>query len=71
MKNASGWNRYMETTYTEDNDEYNKHELSEIMFREVIETTAIKNSLFKIAEYTKSIFISPASFMDIKLFNGS
>lgn len=71
MKNASGWNRYMETTYTEDNDEYNRHELSEIMFREVIETTAIKNSLFKIAEYTKSIFISPASFMDIKLFNGS
>lgn len=71
MKNASGWNRYMETTYTENNDEYETHKPSTIFFKEVIKSTSMENSLFSIAEYTKSIFISPSAFMDIKLFNGN
>ena len=69
FKNEKGWNQYMTTDYIEDNDIYEQHKPSTIHFKELIQSRN-ENSLFDIAEYTKSIFISPSVFMDVKLFNG-
>ena len=70
-KNSKGWNSYMEIDYTEDNDEFNNNEPCVIKFKEIIDSKSSKTSLYNIAEYTKSINISPNAFMDIKLFNSN
>jgi hypothetical protein len=68
--NEKGWNQYMTTDYIEDLDIYRKHEKSKICFKELIKSS-MENSLFKISEFTKDMFISPSAFIDIKLFNNN
>jgi hypothetical protein len=62
--NNKGWNQYMTTEYLDDEDNYKaknpvKIDLSELFTGELID----------LINYTKSIFISPSVFIDIKLYN--
>lgn len=66
-KNDKGWNQYLTSNYVED-DEKDSGFDKPICFKELLQSKS-SSSLFDIAEYTKSIFISPETFMDIQLFN--
>jgi hypothetical protein len=68
--NDKGWNQFMQSDYAEDYDTFKKKQPSVINFTELIKSDD-SNSLFDIAEDFKRIFISPAAFMDIKLFNNN
>lgn len=57
--NAKGWSQFMTTAYTEEDT---KNVLT-IDFNELV------GDLRTVLEYDKQIFISPSTFMDIKLFN--
>lgn len=59
-KNQKGWREYISTEYI---DEGNYAE--EIQFEELLEGT----DLYEAIKYVKSTFISPAVFVDVKLFN--
>lgn len=67
-ENDKGWNQYMSTEYVADENEYKTKKPAHIHFVEAIQSqTPI--SLFEIAEEMKKIYISPAAFMDIHLYN--
>jgi hypothetical protein len=69
--NDKGWNQFMQSDYAEDYETYDKKEPSVINFKELITSDGSSDSLFDIAEEFKRIFISPAAFMEIKLFNNN
>lgn len=68
--NDKGWNQFMQSDYAEDDATYAKKIPSIINFKELLISDG-SNSLFDISEEFKKIFISPAAFMDIKLFNNN
>jgi hypothetical protein len=57
--NAKGWNQFMTTEYEDDN----------ITERLVIDFGEILGDLRKVVDHTKSMFLSPDLFVDIKLYN--
>ncbi len=69
MVNEKGWNQYLSSDYIEDEKDFDSKKPMVIKFKDILTARSSHNSLFEIAEYTKSIFISPGTFIDIKLFN--
>lgn len=71
-KNDKGWYQYLTSDYVEDEavPQCPNGFTSKIMFKELIQSKS-SHSLFDICEYTKKLFLSPDTFMEIKLFNGN
>lgn len=68
-RNKKGWHQYLTSDYVEDENKICDF-TKPICFKELIKSKS-SSSLFDICEYTKSIFISPDTFMDIQLYNGN
>lgn len=69
--NEKGWKQYMTTDYVEDKQEDGKgFKNVSIGFEELLHGST-KYSLFEISEFTKKLFLSPNTFMDIKLYNSN
>lgn len=68
-QNDKGWSQYMTTDYMEDEECFLKDKPTTIHFADAIKSPQTHYSLFDICEYTKSIFITPESFIDIHLYN--
>lgn len=69
--NSKGWRQYLTTDYVDDELTIaccNKTTPKPIQFKELLVSEA-SYSLFDVCEYTKNLFLSPATFIDIKLFN--
>jgi hypothetical protein len=65
--NSKGWNQYMTTEYLDD-ENYNAKNPVEIGLSELFSGIG-KGRLKEVADYTKSLYLSPSVFIEIKLFN--
>lgn len=63
--NSKGWNQYLTTNYEDDEDNFRAKKKVVIAFDDLL------GDLRKVIDYTKSIYISPAVFIEFKLFNES
>ena len=61
--NDKGWNQFITTEYIDDQDNFDNKVPLTISFIELI------GDIRKVIDYTKSIYLSPGLFVDIKLFN--
>lgn len=61
--NDKQWNQFLTTDYIIDDEEFEKHEPIRIEFLELV------GDIRKVIEYTKSIYLSPSLFIDMKLYN--
>jgi len=66
--NSKGWNQYMTTEYLDDDANYKAKTPVEISLEDLFSGTG-KGRLKEIADYTKSLYLSPSVFIEIKLFN--
>jgi len=65
--NNKGWNRFVTFDFMQSEEEYNAKLPLEIDLKELF--TSGSGKLKEVADYTKSLFLSPSVFIDIKLFN--
>lgn len=61
--NEKGWDQLLTTNYEDDMENFNAKKPVVIAFDDLI------GDLRKVLDYTKSIYLSPAIFIDFKLFN--
>jgi hypothetical protein len=66
--NSKGWNQYMTTEFLQDDEDYKEKKPVEISLEDLLSGTG-KGRLKEISDYTKSLYLSPAVFIEIKLFN--
>jgi hypothetical protein len=61
--NDKGWNQFITTEYVDDQENFDNKVPLTISFIELI------GDIRKVIDYTKSIYLSPGLFVDMKLFN--
>ena len=61
--NDKGWNQFITTEYIDDEENFKEKVPLTISFIELL------GDLRKVVDYTKSIYLSPGLFIDMKLFN--
>ena len=61
--NDKGWNQFITTEYVDDQENFDNHIPLTISFIELL------GDLRKAIDYTKSIYLTPGLFIDMKLFN--
>jgi hypothetical protein len=67
--NSKGWNQYLTTEFMQDDTDYKNKTPLDVNIGELFIGNGGKGRLKEIMEYTKSLYLSPSVFTEIKLFN--